>query len=427
MIKNTLKNVELLAPVGDISRLETAIYFGADAVYLAGKNFGLRSAAVNFTDDELKTAVKTVHSAGKKIYVTVNIFARNGDFDKLKKYVIFLERIGVDAVIVSDLGVLKIVRENTKLDIHISTQANILNKFTAEQYAELGAKRIILARECGIDEIREIAKHLGNKCEIEVFVHGAMCISYSGRCLLSDYMTASKGLRQSNRGECAQPCRWSYRLVEETRPNQFFPIEQDGNGTYIMNSRDLCLIEHLEILAAAGVASFKIEGRMKTEYYVAGVVNTYRRAMDGERFDYIKELEKTAHRPFTTGFVFGNNAGEIKEFNGSVQSYEYTAIVLPRARGDVTECEKRGIFSIELRNAFNAGDTLEILSPTENFNKQFTVEQIFDEKNQPIKRANRPKQILKIACPYSLNPNDILRKKVETIYLSRNDLNANLS
>ncbi|MDR1917649.1 MAG: U32 family peptidase, partial [Christensenellaceae bacterium] len=270
------QKIELLAPAGNFERLKVAFHFGADAVYLGGKEFGLRARSGNFDEKELENATEYAHKLGKKVYVTVNIFAKNADFDGIKKYAKFLNKIQPDAVIVSDLGVLKVFHDNTNLEIHISTQANITNKYTAMQYVELGAKRVILARELPLADIAEIAEYLHGRAIVEVFVHGAMCISYSGRCLLSNYMVG----RESNRGDCAQPCRYKYALVEEKRPNEYYPIAETDNGTYILNSRDLCLINHIRELADAGVGSFKIEGRMKSEYYVGGVTNAYRRAID---------------------------------------------------------------------------------------------------------------------------------------------------
>ena len=394
--------IELLAPAGDINKLEIALLYGADAVYVGGTHFGLRAMSGNFDEKGLRDAVKTVHAQGKKIYVTLNIFARNHDFPKLIKYAKFLESINVDAVIVSDLGVLNAVRENTKLDIHISTQANVVNKFTAEQYVKMGAKRIILARECNISEIREIAEHLKGRAEIEVFVHGAMCISYSGRCMLSDYMNGKD--RSSNRGACTQPCRFKYYLTEEKRKEQYFEIQEDANGTYIMNSRDLALINHLDELADAGVTSFKIEGRTKTEYYVAGVTNVYRRAMNGEKFDYIKELEKVHHRPYTTGFLFDESSlPATRQYTDSAaqqSTHLFVAIVIDDNN------------TIQQRNLFCVGDTLEILSPTSSFNKTFTVTQMTNKKGEPITRAQRVKEIITIKCPHVLRKGDILRKRI---------------
>lgn len=376
--------IELLAPAGDLSRAQTAFYFGADAVYLGGKDFGLRARAVNFSDAEMQAIVDLAHAQGKKVYVTVNIFARNADFAKLITYAKQLEALKVDAVIVSDLGVVNVFKQHTHLPIHISTQANICNKYTALQYVAFGASRVVLARELHIDEIREICTALRGKAEVEVFVHGAMCMSYSGRCLLSNYLTG----RAANRGDCAHPCRYRYALHEEKRPGEFFPIEEDQHGTYIMNSRDLCLIEHLPALIDAGVTSFKIEGRMKSEYYVAGVVNAYRRALDGEQFDYHTELAKIAHRPYTTGFTFAKVPTEYASRAESVQTYDFVALVkTPR--------------TVIIKNKICPGDTLEILSPTASNGQTFVW-------TGPV--ANVPESVVTLDCPYPLAPNDILRK-----------------
>ena len=382
-----MKHIELLAPAGDMNKMKLAFAYGADAVYLGGNKFGLRSSAV-IKDRDIKEAVDYAHGLGKKVYVTVNIFARNSDFQEIKTYVKYLEKIGVDAVIVSDLGVMRVVRENTSLEIHISTQANVLNKYTAEEYVKLGARRIILARECCLTEIKEIAESLKGRCEIETFIHGAMCMSYSGRCLLSNITTG----RDANRGECAHPCRWKYSLMEEKRPGEYFPIEQDSRGTYIMNSKDLCLIEYLDKLKDAGVTSFKIEGRMKSEYYVASVVNAYRRAMDGEKFDYMKEINKAAHRPWTTGFLLGENNHMYKEHNNPISTHQVVAVCL-------------GGGAVTLLNAFNAGDELEILSPSENHNKTFKV-------GLEVTRANKTGEVYKIDCPHELKAGEFLRKNI---------------
>ncbi|MDR0462296.1 MAG: U32 family peptidase [Christensenellaceae bacterium] len=381
---------ELLAPAGDINKLRLAIKYGADAVYLGGPKFGLRATA-GIDDAFLPQAVKFVHEHGKKVYVTVNIFARNADFAELKTYIKSLEKINVDAVIVSDLGVLAFVRENSKLPIHISTQANVLNKYTAEEYVKLGASRIILARELSLSEIKEIATHLKGKCEVEVFVHGAMCVSYSGRCMLSSYTTG----REGNRGECAQSCRWKYSLVEEKRPGEYFPIEQDAKGTYIMNSKDLCLINHLDELASAGVASFKIEGRNKSEYHVVAVVNAYKRRL-------AEDIGKVPHRPYTTGFVFdGNNPDTLFQSDANpVSTHEVVAMCLG---GD----------KISQRNVFAIGDELEIVSPGANHNKTFTIAIIKDKNSKPACRANQAGETYYIGCPYTLEPDEFLRKRIQ--------------
>lgn len=418
-----MMKVELLAPAGDSKKLELAILYGANAVYVSGKDFGLRAKAGNFTDKELKQATEFAHRHGKKIYVTVNIFARNTDFEPLKKHLKFLESIKVDAVIVSDLGVLRLARENTNLEIHISTQANVLNKYTAQTYADLGASRIILARECSLNEIKEIADHLKGRCEIEVFIHGAMCVSYSGRCLLSSYMDAQRqdtqarqgvmrDIREANRGACMQPCRFKYALVEEQRPGIYFPIDQDKHGTYILNSRDLCLANHLKDLAAAGVASFKIEGRTKSEYYVAGVVNTYRHLIDNLSLEakaerkqnyaneeLFEELQKISHRPYTTGFLLGAPQ-QCYPSAAPNATHEFIAICIAPE-------------TVQQRNAFEIGDTLEILSPNPStLNKTFTVTNIITQNGEQITRAKKVQEVLKISCPFELQLGDILRKKI---------------
>jgi len=386
-LKNKFGNdIELLAPAGDFSRLKTAFYFGADAVYLGGKEFSLRAKSSNFSDEEIMEAVKYTNALEKKLYVTVNIFAGNDDFDGIEKHAKFLEKAGVDAVIISDLGMLKIFKTLTNLEIHISTQANVCNSHAAMQYVELGAKRIILARELPVKDIKEICESLEGKADIEVFVHGAMCMSYSGRCLMSKYMTG----RDANRGDCAHPCRYKYALQEEKRPGEYFSVEEDDNGTYIMNSRDLCLIHNLNELADAGVASFKIEGRMKNEYYVGGVVNTYSRAMKGENFDYMAELEKLPHRPFTTGFTFNDGNKEYDKSATSISTYIVAAIVIENNQ-------------IRIKNKIETEDEIEILSPSIYNGKTF----VFNGET-----VNVPEQIVSIDCPYKLNPCDILRKKV---------------
>jgi len=400
-----MKNIELLAPAGDKTKLRLAVKYGADAVYLGGR-FGLRAGAV-IEDNNLEEAVSFAHSHGKKAYFTVNIFARNTDFNEIKAYVKRLEVIGADAVIVSDLGVLRQVRENTSLEIHISTQANVINKYTAEEYVNLGARRIILARECNITEINEIASHIKDRCDIEIFVHGAMCVSYSGRCLLSNYMT----LREANRGECAQPCRYKYFtsgftqavMTEEKRPAEHWGAEEDIHGTYIMNSKDLCLINHLDNLITAGVTSFKIEGRMKSDYYVAATVNTYRQAFDKKKFDYQKEIDKIPHRPWTTGFVFEKSDNLFIDSTTPVSTHEVAAMCLGQEK-------------ILQRNVFCEGDELEILSPGSNHNKTFKVTSIKDEHGQSVIRANKAGAIYYIESNgIKLEPDEFLRKRINNV------------
>lgn len=390
--------VELLAPAGTFLKLKTAFKFGADAVYFAGKKFGLRAFAGNFEDDEIEKAVNYAHSLNKKVYITVNILAHEADFDGLKEYIEYLDKIGVDAVIVADVGIIKLIRDVApNLDIHVSTQANVTNSYSAKFFQDMGVKRIVLARELSIEEIKKIHDAVPD-IELEAFVHGAMCISYSGRCLLSNYFTG----RDSNRGACVQACRWEYTITEKSRQGQQFPIEEDERGTYILNSKDLCMIKHLKELEEAGVCSFKIEGRMKSEYYVACTVNAYRRALNGEDVD-ISELEKSSHRLFTTGFYFGEKDKECFTSSSPVQTHEFMALVLEDA--------KDGYVKIEQRNRFKVGDTLEVLSPDENFNKKIKVTEIKNLKGELIDDAKKVQEMLLLKTDLHLKEGDILRAK----------------
>lgn len=390
--------VELLAPAGTFLKLKTAFKFGADAVYFAGKKFGLRAFAGNFEDDEIEKAVNYAHSLNKKVYITVNILAHEADFDGLKEYIEYLDKIGVDAVIVADVGIIKLIRDVApNLDIHVSTQANVTNSYSAKFFQDMGVKRIVLARELSIEEIKKIHEAVPD-IELEAFVHGAMCISYSGRCLLSNYFTG----RDSNRGACVQACRWEYTITEKSRQGQQFPIEEDERGTYILNSKDLCMIKHLKELEEAGVCSFKIEGRMKSEYYVACTVNAYRRAINGEDVD-ISELEKSSHRLFTTGFYFGEKDKECFTSSSPVQTHEFMALVLEDA--------KDGYVKIEQRNRFKVGDTLEVLSPDENFNKKIKVTEIKNLKGELIDDAKKVQEMLLLKTDLHLKEGDILRAK----------------
>ena len=388
--------VELLAPAGTFLKLKTAFKFGADAVYFAGKKFGLRAFAGNFEDDEIEKAVNYAHSLNKKVYITVNILAHEADFDGLKEYIEYLDKIGVDAVIVADVGIIKLIRDVApNLDIHVSTQANVTNSYSAKFFKDMGVKRIVLARELSIEEIKKIHEAVPDM-ELEAFVHGAMCISYSGRCLLSNYFTG----RDSNRGACVQACRWEYTITEKSRQGQQFPIEEDERGTYILNSKDLCMIKHLKELEEAGVCSFKIEGRMKSEYYVACTVNAYRRALNGEDVD-ISELEKSSHRLFTTGFYFGEKDKECFTSSSPVQTHEFMALVL--------EDGKDGYVKIEQRNRFKVGDTLEVLSPDENFNKKIKITEIKNLKGELIDDAKKVQEVLYLRTELALKEGDILR------------------
>lgn len=399
--------LELLSPAGNMEKLKTAFRFGADACYMAGKKFGLRAFSGNFEEDELKEATEYAHSLKKKIYITVNIVAHNEDFDGLKEYLIYLQDIKVDGIIVSDIGVMNVAREFAPdLDIHVSTQANVTNKYTAKFYCDLGVKRLVLARELSIGEIKEIREYIPKEVEIETFVHGAMCISYSGRCLLSNYLTN----RDSNRGACVQACRFEYSICEKSRQGEHYDIQEDERGTYILNSKDLCMIRYIDELVRAGVTSFKIEGRMKSSYYVATVTNAYRRAIDdylsGNQLDesLVEELEKTSHRRYTTGFYFDAKDREYLLSSMPIQTHEFMAIV--------RDNWKDGYVLIEQRNRFKVGDILEVLSPNETFNFQIEVGEMLDEKDNVVEDASKVQQILKLKTNIQLKNGDILRKRI---------------
>ena len=404
------KKIELLAPAGDMEKLKTAIHFGADAVYFAGKNYGLRAYGTNFEQTSIKETMELLHKHNMKGYVTLNVYARHNDFDGLYDYVKTLVEAKVDAVLISDLGIFSFVRENfPELPIHVSTQANTTNAKAAKMWKKLGAERVVLARELTIDEIRNIGKE-NPDMEIEAFVHGAMCISYSGRCLLSNYLVN----RDSNHGECVQACRWKYSVTEESRPGEAFDLTEDTRGTYIFNSKDLRLIEYVDQIYDAGVYSFKVEGRMKSPYYVATVINAYRRAIDlmleakekGEKFECPKylldELNKASHRKYTTGFMFSD--GEVTQnYETTVQEQDskFMAIVLDAKDGKIL---------VEQRNKFAVGDSLEVLSPSESFGKSILVEKMEDEKGNPVLEAKNVQQKLWIYTNLHIEVGDILRK-----------------
>ena len=398
--------LELLAPAGNMDKLKTAFYFGADACYFAGTKFGLRAYAGNFTDESLKESVEYAHKLGKKAYVTVNIIAHNEDFLDMENYIKYLYEIGVDAVIVADVGIISLIRRVCpNLDVHVSTQANITNKYAAKFFTDMGVKRLVLARELSVKEIKEIRDYIPKDVEIETFVHGAMCISYSGRCLLSNYLTN----RDSNKGACVQACRWEYTIHEKSRDNEEYPIYEDSRGTYILNSKDLNMLAHIQELIDAGVTSFKIEGRMKSVYYVATVVNAYRRALDqlGSKKSVnslLEELNKTSHRNYTTGFYFGSNNKECLESSTPVQTHEFMAVVLAD--------NKDGRVLIEQRNRFKVGDTLEVLSPNNTFNKLIEVESMLNEKGEEVPDALGVQQKLYLKTKLKLMPGDILRKQI---------------
>lgn len=410
-LQDTKENdmLELLAPAGNMEKLKTAFKFGADACYMAGKKFGLRAFSGNFDEDELKDAVAYAHSLNKKIYITVNIVAHNDDFNGLKEHLQYLQEIEVDGIIVSDIGIMLCAKEYApQLEIHVSTQANVTNKYTAKFYCDLGVKRLVLARELSINEIKEIREFIPKDVEIETFVHGAMCISYSGRCLLSNYLTN----RDSNRGACVQACRFEYTICEKSRNGEHYEIQEDNRGTYILNSKDLCMIQYIKDLIGAGVTSFKIEGRMKSPYYVATVTNAYRRAIDdyieGKEFDekLLEELEKTSHRRYTTGFYFGAKEREYLESSMPIQTHEFMAIV----KSDT----KNGYVKIEQRNRFKVGDELEVLSLGNAFNKIIVVEEMFDEKGNVVTDASFVQQMLNLKTNLDLKEGDILRKRIKT-------------
>ena len=403
-----MKKPELLAPAGTLNKAKMAFYYGADAVYFAGKKFGLRAFAQNFEENEMEEAVNLAHRLGKKVYITVNILAHEDDFNGLEEYILYLQSIKVDALIVSDLGIIYLIRQVApEMEIHVSTQANVLNSYAIKFLANLGIKRIILARELSVEEIKKIKANIPDNISLECFVHGAMCISYSGRCLLSNYFAG----RDSNRGECVQTCRWEYAISEKNRKGEYFPIQEDERGTYILNSKDLCMISHLKELFDAGVDSFKIEGRMKSEYYVGTIVNAYRRGLDN-LFEkkaktpiktLISELEKASHRLYSTGFYFGANDKEYFKDSMPVQTHKFIALVL--------EDFNNGYVKIEQRNQFKVGEELEVLSPDDNFNKKFKVNEIKDEKDNQIDVAKTVQQILYLKINYPLKKGDILRMK----------------
>ncbi|MDE7256507.1 MAG: U32 family peptidase [Clostridia bacterium] len=394
--------VELLAPAGGFSKLKTAVYFGADAAYIGGKAFSLRSFADNFDADELKNAVNFAHSFGKKVYVTANIFARNADFAALSDYFKYLYEIGADAAIISDSGVFYAAKKAAPdLAVHISTQANLTNKYAVKFWKEQGASRAILARELSLNEIKEIHDFVPD-IELEAFVHGAMCISYSGRCLLSDYLSG----RQSNRGACVQACRWNYSVKKHDAGAESgeLALEEDERGTYIFNSKDLNMSAHLNEMADAGVCSFKIEGRMKSEYYLATVINAYRRCIDGGYNETVaRELATAAHRDYTTAYMLGENSKTVNYSDSQAKGdCDYIANVLSGGNGAAV---------VEMRGRFKVGDKLEVLSPTDNFGKSFVVEHAQNSVGDNVTDCKLVQEHYTINCPYNLSAGDILRRR----------------
>lgn len=405
-----MKKPELLAPAGNMEKLKMALLYGADAVYLGGKAFGLRAFGGNFTNEELQEAVDFAHKLGKKIYVTVNIFPHNSDIAKLPAYLTFLNEIKVDAILVADLGVFTLAKEYAPdVELHISTQASNTNWAAVNAWAELGASRVVLAREMSLEEIKEIRE----KCsvELEMFVHGAMCISYSGRCLMSNYLTG----RDANRGSCAQPCRWNYALVEEKRPGQYFPVLEDERGTYIFNSKDMCLLPYLPDVIASGVDSLKIEGRMKSVHYAASVVKAYREAIDSyfaapEQFEvkkeWVEELDKVSHRAYTTGFYYGRPTEKDQIYGTSsyTQTSDFVGLVLDYD-------EKTGFATVEQRNNMKVGQEIEIFQPHLAGYRQI-LQEMYNDEGEAIQVAPHPQQIVKIRMDKPVEPYGILRRDI---------------
>ena len=403
--------IELLAPAGDMEKLKTAVHFGANAVYMAGKKFGLRAFAENFTEDELKQAVEYAHERGVKVYVTVNVYAKEEDFDSLPEYLCYVKSIGADAVLVSDPGIVDLIRELVPgLSVHLSTQANTTNSFALRFWAKQGVKRIVLARECTLKEATEMTS-AGKLCgvETEAFVHGAMCVSYSGRCLLSDFLTGRGG----NRGECVQACRWNWKLTEPEDPERSIYLSEDERGSYLLNSKDLRMIEHIPELIGTGIASMKIEGRNKSAYYVGTIVNAYRRAIDryyfeGEKYttdpELTEETVRAGHRSYTTGFYFGEKNKQYYESSRAAMTYEFIAVVLSW---------ENGFALVEMRNRFGKGDLLNILGAGRSFNKTFVVQSIKDQDGNEIDDVYIVQQKVSINCPERVFAGDILRREIK--------------
>lgn len=403
-----LNKAEILSPAGDMERLIAAVDFGADAVYLAGKEFGMRTSPSNFDNETLKKAVLYAHKNGVKVYLTCNTLPRNDEIKRIPDFLSASQDAGVDAFIISDIGVMNLaLKYAPNTDIHISTQAGVVNYSSASTFYEMGAKRVVLARELSLEEIAFIRTHTPSKLEIEAFVHGSMCVSFSGRCLISSYLTG----RDANRGDCAQPCRWKYNIVEENRAGQFFPIMEDDKGTYLFNSRDLCMIEHIPELIKAGVTSLKIEGRAKSAYYVAVTTNAYKHALNdyykmGDNWklaSWIKEeLNKISHRDYNTGFFFGNDPGQVHENGGYIRNYEVVA---------VCDDYENGFAEVSQRNRFYVGDTLDVLEP---FGEPFdiTVTNMYDEWKNKIDVAPHAMQKLLIPTSRPISKSALFRKKI---------------
>jgi len=406
-----MKKVELLAPAGDMEKLKMAIRYGADAVYLGGEAFGLRTASKNFSMEDIEEAVKYAHDRDKRIYVTLNIVPHNEDLDGIEDFVLDLYYAGVDAVIVSDPGMFSIIKRSApNLPIHISTQASVTNYETINFWYDLGVRRVVLARELSLDEIRELRKNIPEDMELEAFVHGAMCMSYSGRCLISNYMTG----RDANRGDCSHACRYKYHLMEETRPGQYFPVFEDEQGTFIMNSKDLCMIKYLDQLVEAGINSFKIEGRVKSLYYVSTIIGAYRLGIDDVYKDvdlfnknkdfYYEEVRKVSHREFTTGFYFGKpNDAQVYDTSSYIREYDFLGMV-------VDFDKEKNIATVEQRNRTFKGDEIEIFGPHTKYFTQI-IEKMWDENDNEIDVAPHAQQIFKIKVDQPIDKYYLIRKE----------------
>ena len=406
-----MKKPELMIPASSLEVLKTAVTFGADAVYIGGEVFSLRAKSKNFSMDDMREGIAFAHAHGTKVYVTANILAHNGDLNGIEAYFHELKEIGPDALIISDPGVFQIAKEICpEIDVHISTQANNTNYRTYRFWHTLGARRVVSARELSIEEIKELRANIPDDLEIETFIHGAMCISYSGRCLLSSYFTG----RDANQGACTHPCRWKYAIMEETRPGEYLPVYENERGTYIFNSKDLCMNEHIPEMVDAGIDSFKIEGRMKTALYVAVVTRTYRQAIDDyftdpalyhSRMDYYKdEIAKCTYRQFTTGFFFGkpDHDTQIYDSNTYIKAYTYLGLI-GENRGD-------GYYALEQRNKFSVGEEIEIMKP-DGTDLTVVVRGMTDEEGQPMESCPHPKQKIYVDLGVELSPFDLLRRK----------------
>ena len=400
------EKIELLAPAGDMERLQMAVAYGADAVYLAGNTFGMRSFAGNFSPEELKTAVELCRSRGVRVHVTCNTMPRNEEIARLPQWLEYLNELEVDAIIMADVGVLSLAKQYApKVECHISTQASIVNYQSARAWHDLGVSRVILARELSLDEIREIRAKAPTELEMEVFAHGAMCVSYSGRCLLSNYMTG----RDSNRGACAQPCRYQYALVEEKRPGEYFPVYESNGQTYIMNSKDMCMIDHVGELMDAGLDSIKLEGRAKSAYYAAIVTGAYRHAIDahaaGQPLDPVwrDEVEHISHRHYSTGFFYGQ-PGQFTDDSRYIRDWQIVAKVIA--------CDSEGNATLTLNNKFKVGDALELVGPDVR-PQSLTVDELWDEEGTALEEVRKPQMVFRMKLPQAVPPLSLLRRQAD--------------